>query len=172
MIKLRIDDREIKAAEGQTVLEAARDAGVYIPNLCHSPDLKPYGGCRMCVVEIDKMRGLPTACTTPVAEGMVVRTETPALADARRAVLDLLLAEHPLDCLSCVKNQRCELQEVAAWLGFTERKLPHSRPRPGHRRLQSILQARPQLLHPVRPLHPRLRRDHRQQRYRNRRPGL
>jgi formate dehydrogenase alpha subunit len=126
MIKLRIDDREIKAADGQTVLEAARDAGIYIPSLCHSPDLKPYGGCRTCVVEIDKMRGLPTACTTPVAEGMVVRTETPALADARRAVLDLLLAEHPLDCLSCVKNQRCELQEVAAWLGFTERKLPHS----------------------------------------------
>ncbi|MEN8614170.1 formate dehydrogenase subunit alpha [Dehalogenimonas sp. THU2] len=126
MIKLRIDDKEIIAVEGQTVLEAARDAGVYIPNLCYAPDLKPYGGCRMCVVEIDRMRGLPTACTTPAAEGMVVRTETQALIDARRSVLDLLLAEHPLDCLSCVKNQRCELQRVAAHLGFTERKLPHS----------------------------------------------
>lgn len=126
MIKLRIDDREIIAVEGQTVLEAARDAGIYIPNLCYAPDLKPYGGCRLCVVEIDRMRGLPTACTTPAAEGMVVRTETPALTDARRAVLDLLLAEHPLDCLSCIKNQRCELQAVAAHLGFTQRKLPHS----------------------------------------------
>ena len=126
MIKLRIDDRDITAAEGQTVLEAARDAGVYIPNLCYAPDLKPYGGCRLCVVEIEKARGLPTACTTPAAEGMVVRTETPALSDARRAVLDLLLAEHPLDCLSCVKNQNCELQQVAAHLGFTERKLPHT----------------------------------------------
>jgi formate dehydrogenase alpha subunit len=126
MIKLRIDDREIKAAEGQTVFEAARDAGIYIPNLCYAPDLKPYGGCRLCVVEIEKMRGLPTACTTPAAEGMVVRTDSPALADARRSVLDLLLAEHPLDCLSCVKNLRCELQQVAAYLGFTERKLPHT----------------------------------------------
>lgn len=126
MIKLRIDDKEIIAVEGQTVLEAARDADIYIPNLCYSPDLKPYGGCRLCVVEIDRMRGLPTACTTPAAEGMVVHTETPALTDARRAVLDLLLAEHPLDCLSCVKNQRCELQQVAAHLGFTERQLPHS----------------------------------------------
>jgi len=126
MIKLRIDDRDINAVEGQTVLEAARDAGIYIPNLCYAPDLKPYAGCRLCVVEIEKARGLPTACTTVVAEGMVVRTDTPVLADARRAVLDLLLAEHPLDCLSCVKNQRCELQKVAAHLGFTERKLPHT----------------------------------------------
>ncbi len=72
------------------------------------------------------MRGLPTACTTPVAEGMVVHTETPALLEARLAVLDLLLAEHPLDCLSCGKNTRCELQQVAAHLGVTERRLPHS----------------------------------------------
>jgi formate dehydrogenase alpha subunit len=126
MIKLSIDDQDIFAVEGQTVLEAARDAGIYIPNLCYAPDLKPYGGCRLCVVEIDRMRSLPTACTTPVAEGMVVHTDTPALADARRTVLDLLLAEHPLDCLACVKNLNCELQRAAAYLGFTERRLPHS----------------------------------------------
>ncbi|MGI2336310.1 MAG: formate dehydrogenase subunit alpha [Dehalogenimonas sp.] len=126
MIKLKIDGKDIIAVEGQTVLEAARDAGIYIPNLCYAPDLKPYGGCRLCVVEIDRMRGLPTACTTPAAEGMVVSSDTPTLADARRAVLDLLLAEHPLDCLACVKNMNCELQKVTAFLGFTERKLPHS----------------------------------------------
>ncbi|MEL7561616.1 formate dehydrogenase subunit alpha [Dehalogenimonas sp. 4OHTPN] len=124
MIRITIDEREIRAVEGQTVLEAAREAGIYVPTLCSSPDLKPYGGCRLCVVEIDRMRGLPTACTTPVAEGMTVRTDTPAVRDARLAVLDLILAEHPLDCLTCVKNQRCELQQVTARLGFTDRQLP------------------------------------------------
>ena len=106
MIKLIIDDQETRALEGQTVLKAALDAGIYIPNLCYAPDLKPYGGCRLCVVEIAQMRGLPTACTTMATEGMVVRTETPALIDARLSVLDLILAEHPLDCLTCVKNQQ------------------------------------------------------------------
>ncbi|APV44480.1 formate dehydrogenase major subunit/formate dehydrogenase alpha subunit [Dehalogenimonas formicexedens] len=126
MIELRINDQVIEAAEGQTVLEAARQAGIYIPSLCYSPDLKPYGGCRMCIVEIEKMRGLPTACTTPVAAGMVIRTETPALTDARRTVLDLLLAEHPLDCASCVKDGRCELQDAAKHMGITVSRLPVS----------------------------------------------
>ncbi|PPD58771.1 formate dehydrogenase subunit alpha [Dehalogenimonas etheniformans] len=126
MIRIRINDQEIEAVEGQTVLEAARQAGIYIPSLCYSPDLKPYGGCRMCVIEIDKMRGLPTACTTPITEGMVMRTETPALSDARKAILDLLLAEHPLDCVSCVKNERCELQDVARYLGISESRLPRN----------------------------------------------
>ncbi|XUW99385.1 MAG: formate dehydrogenase subunit alpha [Dehalogenimonas sp.] len=126
MIRIRINDQEIEAVEGLTVLEAARQAGIYIPSLCYSPDLKPYGGCRMCVVEIDRMRGLPTACTTLVTAGMVVRTETPALTDARKAILDLQLAEHPLDCASCVKNERCELQDVAKYLGISESRLPRS----------------------------------------------
>ena len=128
MIRLTIDGRSILTGEDRTVLEAAREAGIYVPSLCHSPDLKPYGGCRLCVVEIDGARGLPTACTTPVAEGMSVHTDSPALAEARRTVMELLLSDHPLDCLTCVKNQRCELQEAAAWLGMPERRLPHKAP--------------------------------------------
>lgn len=137
MLKLTINDRQISAVEGQTVLEVALDNGIYIPNLCYAPDLKPYGGCRLCIVEIDGMKGLLTACTTLAAEGMKVRTDSQLLTAARRSILDLMLAEHPLECLTCVKNQRCELQKVAAYLGFTERKLPHSG------RIQSIDDSNP-----------------------------
>ena len=84
-IKLTIDRQEVKARAGMTVLEAAQSAGIYIPTLCADPDLKPYGGCRLCIVEIEKMRGLPIACTTPVTEGMVVKTNTPAVNEVRRA---------------------------------------------------------------------------------------
>ncbi|ADJ25554.1 formate dehydrogenase, alpha subunit [Dehalogenimonas lykanthroporepellens BL-DC-9] len=128
MIKMTIDGREVRTAEGRTVLEAAREAGIYVPSLCHHPDLKPYGGCRLCVVEIDGVRGLPTACTTAATEGLTIRSETTALTEARRTVMELLLQDHPLDCLACVKNQRCELQTAAAWLGVTERRLPPSTP--------------------------------------------
>jgi len=107
-----------------TVLEAALAAGIYIPTLCYDPDLEPYGGCRLCVVEIEGMRGLPTACTTPVVEGMVVHTETPAVNNVRRTAVDLMIADHPMDCLTCSKNQRCDLQKVAAYLGITERRFP------------------------------------------------
>ena len=84
------------------------------------------GAARLCIVEIDGMEGMPTACTTPVSEGMVVRTSTPGVDDVRRNIMQLLLADHPLDCLTCVKNQRCELQKVAAYLGISERNLPHN----------------------------------------------
>jgi formate dehydrogenase (NADP+) alpha subunit len=127
-IKIIIDGREIKVRAGSTVLEAALEAGIYIPNLCYHPDLEPYGGCRMCIVEVTGMRGLPPACTTRVAEGMTVRTYGDELNRVRRDALQLLLANHPLDCLACVKNQRCELQKVAAYLGVTERTMERSMP--------------------------------------------
>jgi len=109
-----------------TVLEAALAADIYIPTLCYDPDLEPYGGCRLCLVEIENMRGLPTACTTPATDGMVVYTDTPAVNDVRRSVVDLLIADHPMDCLTCPKNQRCDLQKVAAYLGITERRFPRT----------------------------------------------
>ncbi|NOQ17622.1 MAG: 2Fe-2S iron-sulfur cluster binding domain-containing protein, partial [Dehalococcoidales bacterium] len=89
-ITLTINGQEVRAKRGMMVLEAAQAAGIYIPTLCADPDLEPYGGCRVCVVEIEKMRGLPTACTTPVTDGMVVRTETPAVNGVRTAVVELL----------------------------------------------------------------------------------
>jgi formate dehydrogenase alpha subunit len=119
-ITLNINGQTVTAEKGMTVLEATQAAGIYIPTLCADPDLEPYGGCRLCVVEIEGMRGLPTACTTPAADGMVVRTETPAVNEVRTTVAELLIADHPADCLTCPQNQQCELQKVAAYLGITE----------------------------------------------------
>jgi len=123
-VKLNIDGREIKARPGDTVLEAALANDIYIPSLCYYPDLEPYGGCRLCIVQIEGVRGMPTACTTPVAEGMVVRTSTPEVNQVRLNTLELILADHPTDCLTCAKNQQCELQKAAAYLGIKERRLP------------------------------------------------
>jgi len=123
-IRLTIDGQQVEARKGMTVLEAAQAADIYIPTLCSDPDLEPYGGCRLCVVEIENMRGLPTACTTPATDGMVVHTDTPAVNDVRRTVVELLIADHPSDCLSCPKNQQCDLQKIAAYLGITEQRFP------------------------------------------------
>ena len=121
-IRLVIDGVEVSVEKGVTVLEAAQEAGVYIPTLCHDPDLEPYGACRLCVVEIERMRGLPTSCTTPATDGMVVHTNTAAIDKVRRTALDLLVAEHGAECLVCAKNQRCELQKVAAYVGMDEQR--------------------------------------------------
>lgn len=125
-IKLTINGVEVKVNRGTTVLEAAQAANIYIPTLCADPDLEPYGSCRLCVVEIEKIRGLPTACTTPATNGMVVHTETPAVNEVRRTSVDLLIANHPMDCLTCRQNQQCELQQVTAHLGITERRFPRT----------------------------------------------
>ncbi|MFH1650942.1 MAG: 2Fe-2S iron-sulfur cluster-binding protein [Chloroflexota bacterium] len=121
-IELTIDSVNVSATKGVTVLEAARGAGLYIPTLCHHPDLEPYGGCRLCVVEIEKMRGLPTSCTTPATEGMVVRTNTPQVQTLRQDVLKLILAEHPNACLTCHRRVRCGPNDICLrHVGVTER---------------------------------------------------
>ncbi|MDP6782083.1 MAG: 2Fe-2S iron-sulfur cluster-binding protein, partial [Dehalococcoidia bacterium] len=112
LITLTIDDHEVTAPKGGTVLDAAKGAGLYIPTLCHHPKLESYGGCRMCIVEIEKMRGLPTSCTTPAAQDMVVRTKTPQLEELRRQVLEMVYTEHPHACLVCWKKERCRTFEV------------------------------------------------------------
>ena len=106
-ITLTINDQELKATKGMTVLQAAEAAGVYIPTLCYFPDLEPYGGCRLCVVEIEKVRGLPAACTTPATDGMIVHTDSEAINNVRRTALELLLTNHPCDCLECHRRERC-----------------------------------------------------------------
>ena len=103
-ITLTIDGKEIQAPKGSTVLEAALGAGIYIPTLCYDPDLTPYGACRLCIVEIEGMRGLPTSCTTAAMNGMVVHTETPAVNQARRIAMELIMANHHGDCLTCAKT--------------------------------------------------------------------
>jgi predicted molibdopterin-dependent oxidoreductase YjgC len=122
-IKLTLDGREIAVEPGITVLEAARRVGVHIPTLCADDQLEPYGGCRLCVVEIEKMRGLPPACATTVQDGMVVRTNTEEIRRTRKLLVELLLSDHPTDCLTCVKNLHCELQKLAEELGIRERRL-------------------------------------------------
>jgi len=121
--ELTINGIKVKAREGQTVLRAALDAGINIPRLCDDDDLEPYGACRLCIVEIDGMRGLPTACTTVVTDGMIVQTETERVNAVRRMTCELLIADHPQGCLSCSSNQKCELQKVASYLGINEQRL-------------------------------------------------
>jgi len=102
-----VDDNPIEAPEGAPLLEALRNAGIYIPSLCYLEGLPPYGGCRMCLVEIEGMRGLQLSCTTRVSEGMVVRTSTPEVMEARRVILSLILANHSDRCLTCHRVMKC-----------------------------------------------------------------
>jgi len=113
-VTLEIDGASVTVASGTTVMRAAIEAGRMIPKLCATDSLKPFGGCRLCLVEIDGKKGFPASCTTPVAPGMRVRTDTPKLTQLRRGVLELLLSDHPIDCLTCAANGHCELQDMAA----------------------------------------------------------
>jgi formate dehydrogenase beta subunit len=149
-IKLNIDGVEVEVEKGSTVLKAAQSAGIYIPTLCYHPALPPYGGCRLCIVEIENMRGFPTSCTTPATDGMVVRTNTPQIEKLRRDFLQLILTEHPNACLTCErrercspydiclrnvavtercvvcpKNKQCELQHLVDYIGIGEMPLPY-----------------------------------------------
>lgn len=107
-MKLIIDHREVQGREGETVLECALRHEINIPHLCTHPNLPPYGACRMCIVQIEKMRGFPTSCTTPVADGMVVHTDTEELRVLRRNILALMMIEHPNACLVCGKRELCD----------------------------------------------------------------
>jgi NAD(P)H-flavin reductase/ferredoxin len=107
-IKLTIDGKPVEIAPGATVLEAARSGGIEIPTICAHEDLPSYGACRMCIVEIDNVRGYPTSCTTPAAEGMVVRTQTPELIKLRGRILEYMMSGHPNACLVCNHRAMCE----------------------------------------------------------------
>ena len=133
MITVNINGKEIKLEKAVTVLEAARSAGIKIPTLCYHEQLEKYGGCRLCLVEVEKMPRLQTACTLMVTDGMIVRTETETIADVRRGVLEFLLINHPLDCPYCDKAGECELQDLVEKYGPTtgrfkekKRKVPES----------------------------------------------
>lgn len=119
-VTLNIDDRQVTVPEGTTVLEAARSIGIEIPTLCYYEKLAPFGGCRICLVEIEKMRGLQTACTTVVRPEMVVRTTSPEVLKTRKAILEFLLTNHPLDCPVCDKGGECDLQDFVFKWGPTE----------------------------------------------------
>ena len=113
MVNLTIDDKQVTAPKSATIYEAAKMNGIKIPILCHDKKLKPFGACRMCLVEVEQMKGrqIP-ACTTPATEGMIIRTSTPDIVKARKMVLELLLLNHPLDCPVCDKSGDCDLQNL------------------------------------------------------------
>ena len=115
---LVLDGRAVSFRPGQTVLEVARENGVRIPTLCHHRKTGPLGRCRVCVVEVEGQRGLPTSCNLDARDGMVVRTSTERVLRARRMLVNLLLSSGEHNCLSCEKSGRCELQEVAYELGI------------------------------------------------------
>ena len=119
-MKLTVDGRELAAQAGQTVLEVCRENGIRIPTLCDDPRLEPYGGCRLCLVQIEGMRGFPTSCTTLAADGMIVTTDSDEIVDLRRSVVELLLSDHELRCLSCDSAGACALQDIAYEFGIEE----------------------------------------------------
>jgi predicted molibdopterin-dependent oxidoreductase YjgC len=117
-IALTVDGRTVTVEQGETILEAAQQAGVYIPTLCADEKLRPFGACRLCLVEVEgDRRPMLPSCTTPAVNGMVVRTSTPLIGRVRRDIVELLLSDHPEDCLTCPQNNRCELQQIAAHVG-------------------------------------------------------
>jgi NADH-quinone oxidoreductase subunit G len=128
LIKLTIDGREIEVEPGTLILEAARRLGIEIPTFCYDERLKSVGACRMCLVEVEKSPKLVASCATPVGPGMIVKTESDRVIEARKAVLEFLLINHPLDCPTCDKGGECPLQNLTYKYGppisrYRERKI-------------------------------------------------
>jgi len=124
LITLTIDNQEVKVPKGTTILEAARKAEIDIPTLCFLKEINEVGDCRMCIVEVEGRRGFTTSCITKVEENMVVHTNTRDLIEARRVVLDLILSNHKIDCLTCTRSGNCELQELAKRFNVTQIEFP------------------------------------------------
>ncbi|MCB0748522.1 MAG: [FeFe] hydrogenase, group A [Ignavibacteriae bacterium] len=122
MIELEINNIKVKAEEGMTILDAAKSVGINIPTLCHLKDMMPTGACRMCVVEVEGMRGLTPSCAYPVTKGMKVDTNSSRVRRARKTIVELLIENHPQDCLVCVRNKNCELQDLSEQYSIREHR--------------------------------------------------
>lgn len=122
MVELTINNIKVKAEEGMTILDAAKSVGINIPTLCHMKDLYPTGTCRICVVEVDGMRGLIPSCAYPVSEGMNVLTNSARVRISRKTIVELLVENHPQDCLICVRNKNCELQDLSETYAIREHR--------------------------------------------------
>lgn len=139
--RITVDGRVVETREGQSILEAALDAGIYIPHICAHRDLAPAGVCRLCVVEVEGGEGLVTSCTTPAEDGMVVRTDTEQAKQVRRLAAELLLANHPADCTACPVYLNCELQSLMQYLEFTDARIRK------RKNLTSPVESNPLLVH-------------------------
>jgi formate dehydrogenase major subunit len=120
MVSLTIDGEAIEVPEGTSIMRAAALMGTTIPKLCATDSLEAFGSCRLCLVEIEGRNGYPASCTTPVAPGMVVSTQTDRLQQLRKGVMELYISDHPLDCLTCSANNDCELQDMAGAVGLRD----------------------------------------------------
>ncbi|QFR33964.1 formate dehydrogenase subunit alpha [Ancylobacter sp. TS-1] len=120
MVTLTIDGMEVTVPEGTSIMRAAMEMGTQIPKLCATDTLEAFGSCRLCLIEIEGRNGTPASCTTPVAPGIKVHTQTPRLAQLRKGVMELYISDHPLDCLTCAANGDCELQDMAGAVGLRE----------------------------------------------------
>jgi predicted molibdopterin-dependent oxidoreductase YjgC len=127
MLRVKIDGKEYTATSGSTILHVARANGIYIPTLCDDPRLEPYGGCRLCIVEIKGMARPVTACTTPATDGMDITTTNESIEGIRKTLVELLLSDHPNDCMVCEKAGECTLQELAYFYGIRELQFPGER---------------------------------------------
>ncbi len=119
-VQVEIDGVPLTVGAGTSILRAARESGIDVPKLCSTDSVEAFGSCRMCLVEVEGRRGYPASCTTPVEEGMKVRTQTEKLARLRRNVMELYISDHPLDCLTCAANGDCELQDMAGVVGLRD----------------------------------------------------
>ena len=122
MVQLKINDIKINAEDGMTILDAAKSVGISIPTLCHLKELAPTGACRICSVEVDGQRGLVPSCAFPIYDGMVVHTNSARVRRARKTIVELLIENHPQDCLVCVRNKNCELQDLAETYSVREHR--------------------------------------------------
>ncbi len=120
MVTLSVDGFPVTVPAGTSIMRAAAEAGVQVPKLCATDSVEAFGSCRLCLVEIEGRAGTPSSCTTPVAEGMQVHTQTARLKALRRGVMELYISDHPLDCLTCAANGDCELQDMAGAVGLRE----------------------------------------------------
>ena len=121
MIEMQVDGRAVEAKEGETILSALKREGIHVPTLCYMEGLLPSGACRMCVVELEGAPTFVPACSYPVAAGMKIQTRSPKVLDARRTIVELLLSNHPDDCLYCARSGKCDLQELSQSMGIRQR---------------------------------------------------
>jgi NADH dehydrogenase/NADH:ubiquinone oxidoreductase subunit G len=122
-ITLEINNKKVTAKSGETILDVLNRNGIKIPTLCHMKGLVPTGSCRMCVVEMQNNGRLIPACSFPAEEGMNLLTHSPKVVDARKTIVELLLSNHPDDCLYCVRNGNCELQHLSEELQVRDRRI-------------------------------------------------
>ncbi len=121
-ITVTINGFKASVDSSMTIMDAARSEGFYIPSLCHHPDQRVKANCRVCSVEIEGRHNLATACSTRVQDGMVIRTNTPRVRETVRTILELIFADHPQECVTCIRNGNCELRQLAARYAITHKK--------------------------------------------------